>query len=313
MKSNDGADTALFFCAVVGGIALLLVIFLVPWPGTRELWIGSSSVVEAISQVFTPVGILTGVLALYLNGRASDETLRQSQQAEAAVRFQKACEMLNSSEVSISMAGTALLKTLALQYPTEYWPSTLRVLEAFSSSCNSPIKNRYWENEEIFSLDDLDDLPISDKRADAAFEAIGALHKLLTWPDEALFDGKFVLGSVYDGHTITAEWSLWDVDCPQWIAHNASIYRGDIRKSHVTLAIGTDVELHNFDARGATLVVQDLTRVSSFAEGCPEARLKIVGGQWEGATINDQPIDVWLERCRRIAQAPIPLHPSAIG
>ena len=277
--SDQPWKTVAFFVAIVAGIAVLLVIFVIDWPRSWEAWGGGvQSPAEVFASILTPIGALVAIAGLAWNIRNSDRTLRQSQQAEQASRFKIACEMLGSPQQSISIAGGYLLRATANAAPEQYLSTAIDVLAAFVAEADLPTK-------ELVEAGDVRSFPISDARTTNSLEILSSLRPATGWPDGAAIKGKLPIGRVYVGQRVVHELRLSDTLLTRWVLHQTTFANCDFSNSELVFVLGHSVVFRDCLMTNTTLVVLDSpsARVTP-----PSDRLRIVGGEIDGLTVNGQ-------------------------
>lgn len=155
------------------GVALLMALFLIPWgdvPG--DWWFGETGIV---ASVVAAVGIAGIVGNMYF----ARQTLRHSQQAEIATRYQKGVELLASAEVSVRIGGILILRDVANDAPKIYHNAVVAVLVRLIEEQCTPLADRIDTFLERIETEDFLDPPEVPTPADVrtALKVIGVQRR----------------------------------------------------------------------------------------------------------------------------------------
>ncbi len=291
MTDYDAPDpwkTALLLCSIVIGIAVLLVLFLVPWPRDAASWLGDTSPVEAIGILLTPIGAIAALLTFGWNVRNSNRTLEQAVKNEQATRFQKASEMLGSPGLPVAMAGATLLRSIAEQDPKAYLAPVAEILASTVSMLHRDWSLQFDSSRERHALDFPEDNPLCG----IILQHLSNLNTNCGWPRTALFEGLFPMTGVYLGKSTISDLNLSNVIGVQWIFDRLTVLKGDFRGSHLELAIGELVTFERCDFSGARLELRDYNG-NRFRGGRLTGRLQFLDCRVEGTIVNGQPFGTW--------------------
>lgn len=230
---NEDGRTVVFMVAVAGGIALLLLVFLLPWPKSLADWQGAKAPVEVFSNIVGPLGALAAFAALVLNGRAANSTLRQSIRAERASRFQKAAELLSSHKAPSVAAATDLLFGLASE-DTLYWKPTISALQSYIDDADKEKKDAaralsapkaMWPTATFGSLDSL--------------EALSRLYSIdLAWKTKT---STVVIPAIYLAGLSVIDLTLPKTRWTQILANRTHFVEVDFTGSKIAFYVGADV------------------------------------------------------------------------
>lgn len=156
------------------GFALILVFIVFTFVLTSSFharWPDATSLILGDNVGVVPVLVAMGTLvAIAISANNSIKALQQSRLAEAATRFQKGAEMLNSDNPAVKYAGFVLLRAVTKQFPLEY---TLPVAKIFIHYVETSSERLI---EVARSVTRQQDRPPTDPNIYAALTAIGELN-----------------------------------------------------------------------------------------------------------------------------------------
>lgn len=299
--------------------ALLIVLFAVMQiPSVQAgfaAWGQGLAPIQFLSSVLTPLGVVTAVVGLLINGRAATRTLQQSIASGRMAQFQNACVLAASPNVVSKTGGVYMLYELAANAPLDFLSTVFKTLDAVVIDLDAPFKKSFGYFAHPMAADGRT-YDRSDPVAVDVIEVISMLQKKLPkWQDlakDSLPDGEITINLLFLNRFVIGDYRPNYVYFNKMVLGRMVFQKCELRHSTFRGAVLEPVDFESIDFRNACidLVGPDLTPVMPHHgllnfNGCQTDGLVISGMSYAEWCATPAPDESAPRRTRRRASAPI--------